>query len=768
MRSYFLLAVALYASTGLASEIALISEGATLGQPSTDRGANIALGNADDRYFLLDSTSTNIVPDWTTGTRQVVRFDRQTDTRVIVSQRDGELGNGISHAVGISRDGRYAVFSSTSTNLVFGSPAEDALYRKDLSTGTLVRIGQTGFNGGGIYFLPRVAANGRTMQALATASDWIAGAPDEFRALTFDFQTGLVSTVTTLRPLLADTFISFSDNVNCFAYTSQDRQLWLRRPDGTELQADVPAAGGIPNGVAGSAAISADCRFVAFHSSASNLIASVNSSPHVYRYDALGQQLEWVSAGSEPLPTDQPATLTMSPNGRHIYFSRYGENAVAMRFFGYRYGYRDMLASFAIPMPRNDIDPVSIGDSGAYQAKTYLPFDTDRNQELDLLWSAGPAATPELLMGPVATTPGMTANGSSKVSMEAQRTESRDGRYYFFASNASNLVLGASQAATSTDLFVRDMQTHSTQRVLNVPLPIEGDIEVLDVSGDARFVLFSSTAANLVAGDNNRLRDIFLVDRQSGMIERVNVTSNGQESDLEYFDTGFAAVSDDGRRVVFSSPSSVLSGGANGALTWFLRERNSGVTRRLYPPNFLQFPVTQFSTDGSMIAYRFTTVCPTFLLGLDGQAGGCVSFPPGGGVAVSSVATLSRDLRFALFFDPIASSVLIRDIRTNDYRTIPVPQAGMRLSADGRYVEYNDPLADPGRLRLFDTLLGTWIEGQFPVSVMRDPAMAQGTWLNAMSNTDISSADLNRLPDLYRMTLRGDGIHGGGWQGGFE
>jgi hypothetical protein len=71
------------------------------------------------------------------------------------------------------------------------------------------------------------------------------------------------------------------------------------------------------------------------------------------------------------------------------------------------------------------------------------------------------------------------------------------------------------------------------------------------ISADGRFVAFESDASNLVPDDTNALRDIFVYDRQTDTIERVNLTSAGAQA------TGGASynpsISADGRFVAFES-----------------------------------------------------------------------------------------------------------------------------------------------------------------------------------------------------------------------
>jgi Tol biopolymer transport system component len=71
----------------------------------------------------------------------------------------------------------------------------------------------------------------------------------------------------------------------------------------------------------------------------------------------------------------------------------------------------------------------------------------------------------------------------------------------------------------SYDVFVYDRQTGQTIRVSVDSTGVQGNGESFwpSISSDGRYVVFDSLAMNLVAGDTNGSRDIFVRDRQRGM-----------------------------------------------------------------------------------------------------------------------------------------------------------------------------------------------------------------------------------------------------------
>jgi Tol biopolymer transport system component len=104
-------------------------------------------------------------------------------------------------------------------------------------------------------------------------------------------------------------------------------------------------------------------------------------------------------------------------------------------------------------------------------------------------------------------------------------------------------------------------------------------VEDVAISGDGRYVAFATAADNLVPGDTNGASDVFVLDRQTGDIERVSVASNGDEGNGASFGP---SISDDGQLVAFVSAASNLVGGDTlGNDDIFVHDRDSGETTRV-------------------------------------------------------------------------------------------------------------------------------------------------------------------------------------------
>jgi Tol biopolymer transport system component len=161
---------------------------------------------------------------------------------------------------------------------------------------------------------------------------------------------------------------------------------------------------------------------------------------------------------------------------------------------------------------------------------------------------------------------------------------SADGRFVAFASRSTNLVPGDTNF--SRDIFVHDRQTGQTSRVSVSSTGQQADNASFDpqLSADGRFVAFWSYAKNLVVGDTNGREDFFVHDRQTGQTSRVNVSSTGAEAGQPTKITGFigVALSADGRFVAFDSCSTnLVLGDTNAQCDIFVHDRQTGQTTRV-------------------------------------------------------------------------------------------------------------------------------------------------------------------------------------------
>jgi Tol biopolymer transport system component len=147
---------------------------------------------------------------------------------------------------------------------------------------------------------------------------------------------------------------------------------------------------------------------------------------------------------------------------------------------------------------------------------------------------------------------GVEANGHS-----GQPAISADGRWVAFGSEATNLVDGDTNGYL--DYFTYDRLTGKTRRV-SVGMNGE-QVDTSEyptqpaISADGRFVAFTSKAGSLVPNDNNGVEDVFVFDQVTGRIERISTTPNGSAGDGW---SNSPSISADGRHVAFESHASDL------------------------------------------------------------------------------------------------------------------------------------------------------------------------------------------------------------------
>ena len=183
------------------------------------------------------------------------------------------------------------------------------------------------------------------------------------------------------------------------------------------------------------------------------------------------------------------------------------------------------------------------------------------------------------LAAPNTTRISVSSNGAQSNGQSAFSAVSQDGRYVAFDSIATNLVGLDTNGAI--DVFVRDRKAGKTRRVSVRSNGTEGNgpSSNSDISGSGRFVVFLSSASNLVPGDTNGVADIFVRDLKKDKTTRVSTRSNGGQANGG---SNFPEISSDGRFVSFESEATnLVSGDSNGLTDIFVKDRKTGKTRRV-------------------------------------------------------------------------------------------------------------------------------------------------------------------------------------------
>jgi Tol biopolymer transport system component len=377
---------------------------------------------------------------------------------------DGTEGNTPSFGPSLSSDGRYVAFYSSSNTLVPGGDFITDVYVHDCITRTteMVSVDSGGTPADGYSYGPSISSDGRFVVFESDATNLI---PADTNALRDVF--------------LYDRFI------------------------GITLRVSVDSFGLEGDGMSDESSISPDGQYIAFISSATNLVAGdSNGWTDIFVHDMVSGVTSRVSVASDGTEGNgDSGRCNISSNGEYIAFHSWASNLVI----------------------------------------------NDTNGTLDIFVHDRINATTERVS--VASDGSQATAGSSGTSI------SPDGRYIAFGSFANNLV--ANDTNGQMDIFVHDRSTGTTERVSVATDGTQGDADSNRpaISSNGRYIVFLSWATTLVPNDTNGQPDIFVHDRSLGTTTRVSVAADGTEGD-DY--SGYPAISADGQYAGFMSFSTNL------------------------------------------------------------------------------------------------------------------------------------------------------------------------------------------------------------------
>jgi Tol biopolymer transport system component len=348
----------------------------------------------------------------------------------------------------------------------------------------------------------------------------------------------------------------------------------------------VSLSGGPRSGSSVMPSISADGRFVAFHSSARNLVPDDdNNANDVFVRDLETGETQRVSVSTDGDEANGPSFSTsISGDGRLVAFQSLASNLVEEDT-------TVLQDIFVHDRLTGETRRISVSSSGTQGNAGSVGFDISADGSRLAFWSAAS----NLVNGDTngaddVFVHDLDAGTTSRVSVGATGAQgngrsidpsiSADGRFVAFASTASNLVTGDRNRAQ--DVFVRDLALGTTRRVsrrLNGGHANDHSGSP-SISADGRQIAFQSSATNLVRADTNRRLDVFLRNMRTGNTRRISVSSNRREGNGHSGLLGPPAVH--GRTVVFdSSASNLVKDDTNRSVDVFARSLRTGKTRRL-------------------------------------------------------------------------------------------------------------------------------------------------------------------------------------------
>jgi len=445
---------------------------------------------------------------------------------VSVNNLGTHSGDGQSFPPAISADGRFVVFASDASNLsnlVKDDNGTTDIFVRNLETGTttLVSVNSVGAaSGNGRSGSPTISADGRVVAFVSNASD-LAATDTNGNANVFvrDLQAGITTLV----------------SVNSVGAASGNRR------------SDSPV-------------ISADGRFVAFVSNASDLAATdTNGNADVFVRDLVTGMTKLVSVNSAGTSGDN---LSLSPvisaDGQFVAFVSFANNLAATE------DTNETFDVFVRDLQTGTTTLLSVNSAGTSGDKLSLsPVISADGRFVAFVSFASNLVSPKTngkahifvrdLQEGTTTLVSINISGTSGNGFSGEPVISPDGGFVAFQSSANDLV--SKDTNGDRDVFVRDLQ-EGTTTLVSVNSAGRSDSPV--ISADGQSVAFRSFATNLAATDTSRATDVFVRDLQNETTTLVSVNSAGNGSGDGSSEA--PVISADGKVVAFRSFASNLVG----------------------------------------------------------------------------------------------------------------------------------------------------------------------------------------------------------------
>jgi uncharacterized repeat protein (TIGR01451 family) len=354
-------------------------------------------------------------------------------------------------------------------------------------------------------------------------------------------------------------FASLSDNL-VPGDTNGAADIFVRdRLTGTTERVSVSSAGAQANGNSGlldgmgGPSISADGRYVAFDSEASNLVkGDTNGAPDIFVRDRLTETTERVSVASDGTQGNGDSTHpSISADGSRVAFGSFASNLVQPD---------TNFAQDVFVHDRTTGTTVRVSDAPDGSQGNNWSFSPDLNGNGHIVvfdsfasnLGGDPNATVQVFLRNLdsGVLEPISAPGSTDFLENSNDARiSPDGRFVVFDQRSST-VAPRSIVLVDRTTGASEIESVNDKRTLG-----NDDSQTPVVSADGRFVFFASFASNLVGDDTNFKWDVFVRDRQARTTRRVSVGSNGQQGDLDSFGP---AIDGDGMVIPFYSDSSTF------------------------------------------------------------------------------------------------------------------------------------------------------------------------------------------------------------------
>jgi hypothetical protein len=348
----------------------------------------------------------------------------------------------------------------------------------------------------------------------------------------------------------------------------------------------------------------------------------------------------------------------------------------------------------------------------------------------------------------------VSSTGTQGSALSFEPAISADGRYVTFMSFAFTLVPDDDNG--DYDTFVRDLQTHTTERASVSSAEVQAfgspGSSLSTISGDGRYVAFASAATNLVASDTNFSSDIFLRDRTNGTTERISVSSAEVQADGESVQPWISA---NGSFVAFKSvATNLVASDTNGGADIFLRDLAGGTTERIS---------VNSNEDQATGPLNVAPVSEEASTSADGDR-----------VAFTSNAANLAEIALGVFGDLNSSNdIFVRDRSDGTTTLVSVNSAGQGASfTDGSAppggADNGEPMiSGNGRYVVFESFASNFVAGDLPgewdgdtngaYDIFRHDLVTGVTERVSVSDSEAQAVGGPNRPDSLQASISDDG-----------
>ncbi|HTI99408.1 MAG TPA: hypothetical protein VL527_11045 [Dongiaceae bacterium] len=576
-------------TTGVTAPVSVSTNGGWADGPSRD-----PVMTPDGRYVAFVSAADNLVAGDTNGVEDV--FVRDLITGVTRLAGVGAIFSwpvfdSLSTGPKISDNGRYVAFFSMANDLVAGATNRYEVYVRDMVAN------QTYCASGGAHQLlsDRLGATAGVYYNLTLSAD----------GLYVAFEGSPVSSTHPYQGIIAR--YSLQSGVTDLVSSNSYGQYWGKILAVPEM---LPNLAMTPNG-----------RYVAFVANANATTTGNNTCVQVW--DGQTQTLTLASGGTNGTVISSAQCLLpdIDSTGRYVTFLCNAANLTTNATSGgYELYCRDLQQkrTWLISTDVNGGGAGMDGFTSARLAGNVIAFDSagpnivaaDANQAADVFVRSLTTNTVELISARDPDRPAQALGAAGP-----DFAMSADGRYVAFASDVDGLVPGDTNGVR--DIYVRDLAADtitlvsaSTNGVTGGNAPSTGPV----ISGNGRYVAFSSLATDLAPGDADGLQDVFLRD----LVSATTVNASGKVAGTASYDFYGPQLDATGKYLLFfknTSPGLYRYDLLAAVVTNFLSSAPAGAITP--DSHFLAFFASSYlnilDTQSNSVAWKKSISTPTWI-----------------------------------------------------------------------------------------------------------------------------------------------------------